>query len=105
MKQIASYIIVTNYFINKINNIRNIPPNSFLVTMDVNSLDTNIPDSEGIAAVEKAYNSYPRISNEIKAITTFLALILTLNNLICNCKNYLQIKRCAMGTICAPNLC
>lgn len=53
MKQIASYIIVTDYFINKINNMRNIPPNSFLVTMDVNSLDTNIPDSEGIAAVKK----------------------------------------------------
>ena len=33
--------------------MRNIPPNSFLVTMDVNSLDTNIPDSEGIAAVKK----------------------------------------------------
>ena len=38
-----------------------------------------------------------------KVITTFLALILTLNNFIFNCKNYLQIKGCAMETICAPS--
>ena len=38
-----------------------------------------------------------------KVITTFLALILTLNNFIFNCKNYLQVKGCAMGTICAPS--
>ena len=36
-------------------------------------------------------------------ITTFLALILTLNNLIFNSINYLQTKDCAMGTICAPS--
>ena len=29
--------------------------------------------------------------------------MLTLNNFIFNCKNYLQIKGCAMGTICAPS--
>ena len=38
-----------------------------------------------------------------KVITTFLALILTLNNLIFNSRNYLQTKGCAMGTICAPS--
>ena len=35
-------------------------------------------------------------------IITFLKLILTLNNFIFNCKTYLQIKGCAMGTKCAP---
>ena len=41
-------------------------------------------------------------------VITFLALILTLNNFIFNSKFYLQIKGCAMGTICAPtyaNIC
>ena len=33
----------------------------------------------------------------------FLALILTLNDFIFNSKFYLQIKGCAMGTICAPS--
>ena len=35
-------------------------------------------------------------------ITTFLALILTLNNFIFDCIHYLQIKGCAMVTIRAP---
>ena len=36
-------------------------------------------------------------------ITTFLALMLTLNNFIFNCKNPLQIKRWIIGTICASS--
>ena len=35
-------------------------------------------------------------------IVTLMSLILTLNNFVFNDKNYLQIKGCAMGTICAP---
>ena len=34
-------------------------------------------------------------------ITTFLRLISSLNNLLFNSRIYLQIKACAMGTICA----
>ena len=35
-------------------------------------------------------------------ITTFLELILTRNNFIFNFTFYVQIKGCAIGTICAP---
>ena len=97
-----SYIKGTNDFINKINSTGNIPPTSYLVTMDVKPLYTNVPNSEGIAAVKNAYCNYPKKSIATKVITTFLALILTLNNFIFNCKHYLHIKGCAMGTICAP---
>ena len=38
-----------------------------------------------------------------KIISTFHHLILTLNNFVFNCQNYLQIKGYAMGTKCAPN--
>ena len=38
-----------------------------------------------------------------KVITTFLALIITLNNFIFNYRNYLQKKGCAIGTICATS--
>ena len=65
--------------------------------MNVRSLYTSIPNSEGIAATKKRYDSYIH-----KIIATFLALILTLNNFVFNSKFYLQIKDCAMGTICAP---
>ena len=40
-----------------------------------------------------------------KVITTFLALILTLNNFIFNSIKYLQTKGSAMGTICALSIC
>ena len=35
-------------------------------------------------------------------MTTFLALILTLNNFVFNSNFYLQVNGCAMGAICAP---
>ena len=71
--------------------------------MDVKSLYTNIPNSEEIAAVKNAYDNNPKKSITTKVITTFMALILTLNNFIFNFKHYLQIKGFAMGTICAPD--
>ena len=80
-----------------------VPPNSFLAIMDVKSLYTSIPNNKGIASVKKKYGHYPNKTILTKIITTFLALILTLNSLIFNSKFYLQIKGCAMGTICAPS--
>ena len=62
VKQIPSYIKVTNDFIIKINDIGNIPPSSYLVTMNVKLLYTNIPNSEGIAAVTNAYDNYRKKS-------------------------------------------
>ena len=38
-----------------------------------------------------------------KVVTIFLALVLTLNNFVFNCKYYLQIKGSAMGMVCAPS--
>ena len=38
-----------------------------------------------------------------KVIIIFLFLILTLSSFIFNCKTYLQIKSCSIGTICAPS--
>ena len=71
--------------------------------MDVKLLYTNTPNSEGISAVKAAYESYSEKSVATKEIITFLTLILTLNNFKFNCKNYLQIRDCAIGTACAPN--
>ena len=85
VREIPSYIKDTNDFINKIDNFA-VPPNSFLVTMDVKSLYTSIPNNEGIASVKKKYDHYPNKTIPTKIITTFLALILTLNNFIFNSK-------------------
>ena len=71
--------------------------------MDVKSLYTSIPNNKGIASVKKKHDHFPNKTIPTKIITTFLALILTLNNFIFNSKFYLQIKGCAMGTIWAPS--
>ena len=102
VRKIHSYIKDTNDFINKINNFP-VPPNSRLVTMDVKSLYTSIPNNKGIASVKKKYDYYLKKTIPTKTITAFLALILTINSFIFNSKFYLQIKGCAMRTICAPS--
>ena len=101
VKEIPSYIKDTNDSVNQINNFK-VPENSFLVIMEVKALYTNIPSKEGTAAVKQKHDNYTKKIVATEAITTFLTLILTLNNFILNSKFYLQIKGCAIGTICAP---
>ena len=103
VKEIPSYVQDTTDFLRKINQIDFVPDNSYLVSLDVKSLYTNIPNAEGIKSVKTSLENYSKRTASTKVITTFLAVILTLNNFIFNCKNYLQIKGCAMGTICAPS--
>ena len=78
VKQIPSYIKDTNHLINKVKSF-SVPVNSVLVTMDVRSLYTSIPNNEGIDATKKRYNSYIHKTIPTEIITIFLALILTLN--------------------------
>ena len=70
--------------------------------MNVKSLNTSIPNNEGITSVKKKYDHYPKKKIHTKIITTFLARILTLNNFIFKSKFYLQLKGYVMRTICAP---
>ena len=102
VKQIPSYVKDTKDFINKINTVKSVPKNNYLVTMGGRSLYTNIPNPEGISAVKSAFDNYSTKTTSTKAITRFLALILTLNNFVFNCIHYLHIEGCAMVTICAP---
>ena len=101
VKQIPSYVKDTNDFINKINAVKSAPKKSYLVTMDVRLLYTNIPNAEGISAVKRAFGNYSKKTTSTKVITTFLALIITLNNFVFDCIHYLQRKRMRNG----HNLC
>ena len=80
VKQIPLYMQDTNRFINKVNNF-SVPVNSILFTMNVRSLYTSTPNNEGIAAAKKRYDNYIHKTLPAKFITTFLAIIFTLNNL------------------------
>ena len=89
-------------FIKKIEARDHVSDDSYLVSLDVCSLYTNIPHKKGIEAVkQKLKKSKPSIS--IKVILTFLKLVLKLNNFVFNGIKYLQKKGSAMGTKCAPS--
>ena len=102
VSKLPSYVKDTTDFINKIKDLT-VPDNAILATMDVSSLYTNIPNDEGIEAVCEtlSQNNYPTTINHV--ITTFLKLILILNNFVFNGYHYIQTKGCAMGTKCAPS--
>ena len=94
-----SYLKDTTDFINFIENTI-VPENIILVSMDVTSLYTNIPQEEGITTV---CNAYERFHNNRPPIPThflidMLRLILKENSFQFNGRNYLQIHGTAMGT-------
>ena len=102
VKKFKSYVKDPTNFIKKIEAIDPLRDDSYLVSLDVCSLYTNIPHKEGIQAVKQKSKKSKSIIN-IKVVLTFLKLILTLNNFVFNGINYLQKKGCAMGTACAPS--
>ena len=102
VKSLYSYVQDTTDFLNKIKDAsKNLPEQTILVTMDVKSLYTNIPNQEGIDAV-KSFLEYSEKQHLIPVIKAFLWLILTLNNFTFNDKNFLQTSGVSMGTKCAP---
>ena len=102
VESIPSYVRDITDFLQKLGKVKNIPHDCLLVTLDVKSLYTNIPNNECIKAAKEAYDNHPNKTVVTKVIITFLTLMLTLNNIFFNSINYLRIMRYAMGTICAP---
>ena len=94
-----SYLKDTTHFIRFIENTR-VPSNAFLVSMDVTSLYTNIPQEEGITIVCNAYEKFhdknPPIATHL--LKEMLSLILKENSFHFNGKDYLQTHGTAMGT-------
>ena len=103
VREIPCYIKDTNDFLRNLKPITEVPENSYLVTLDVKSLYTSMRNSEGIKAVKISHENFTKKTTATKVITTFLALILTLNNFIFNSKHFLQTKGSAIGTICTPS--
>ena len=73
---------------------------TFLVSMDVTSLYTNIPKEEGIKTVCEAYDTFHNNSPPIPIhyLREMLSLILKENSFQFNGKNYLQVHGTTMGT-------
>lgn len=102
-----SYLKDTQDFLTKINQIK-IPENSLLVTLDVESLYTNINNEEGMAAVAEAFakskrKDFTSMGRPDKEILELLKLSLENNDFMFNNEWYLQISGTAMGKKFAPN--
>ena len=89
----------------KVDQIDTMTPESLLVSLDVSSLYTNIPNKEGVQATHQSLLTDRGLVNNPSnlSLAELLWLVLTLNNFRFNGKNYLQIGGTAMGTRLAPS--
>ena len=95
----ASYLKDTTDFLNFIEKTK-LPKSTILVSMDVTSLYTNIPQEEGITTVCGAYEEFYAENPPIptRYLREMLSLILQENSFQFNGKDYLQTHGTAMGT-------
>ena len=101
-----SYVKDTTDFINKIESLPQASPHTILATIDVSSLYTNIPNTEGITACKSFLTKHRPGENtpHNNSIAQLLEYVLTKNNFDFNAKHYLQVGGTAMGTKVAPSL-
>ena len=99
----ASYVRDTQHFISRLKTLDKLPEGALLVTLDVSSLYTNIPNREGILAVA-AHLRRDRTKDPITPfLLKLLELVLHSMNFTFNEEHYLQVGGTAMGTAVAPN--
>ncbi|KAJ1186984.1 hypothetical protein NDU88_003763 [Pleurodeles waltl] len=100
---LPSCIRDTGHFISKIEGLQYRPDGEYLVTMDLESLYTNIPQQEAIDVVALYLNRRgddPALSFILKCLET----VLFNNYFDFNGKMYHQIKGVSMGAACAPSV-
>lgn len=97
----ASYVKDTYDFVNKLRTVK-VPSNSFLFSIDVDSLYTNIETARGLLAVSKAFRNFPRKDRPDAEIIQLLEMTLTRNDFEFNNNYYLQTCGCAMGRKYSP---
>ncbi|CAN7945344.1 unnamed protein product [Ixodes hexagonus] len=103
---LQSYVKDTTDFLNQINRMNEsdiISEDSILVTIDVNSLYTNIPHDEGLSAIREFLSVCPSSLADNDCILRLLELILNYNNFVFYNTHYLQIQGAAMGSKMSPN--
>ena len=84
VEKLKSYLKDTTDFLTKLTKIENLPKDSFLITMDIASLYTNILHKEGINAVAQSLEENNSVSISTRVIVKFLSLVLNLNNFTFN---------------------
>ena len=97
-----AYLKDTTDFVEKIKKLR-VPANAYLISIDVQSMYTNIDNDSGLLAVKKAFDRHPDKSRPDKEILDLLEIGLKRNDFTFNDQVYLQCSGTAMGKRWAPS--
>ena len=103
-QSLSSYVKDTPDFIQKLKSTKLAQANSYLVTLDVQPLYTNIPHEDGLGACRFFLASDTCTSHQlpIDSILSLIRLVLENNHFRFNNDNYLQETGAAMGSPMAP---
>jgi hypothetical protein len=102
---LRSYVKDTTHFLQILGELGDLPEDTLLVTLDVTSLYTNIPNDEGIQAARETLNrTRPEsgLQPTNASLIKLLELVLKRNNFQFNGQNFIQTGGTAMGTKLAP---
>ena len=100
VKILPSYVQDITHFLKKLDRIGRLPPDSLLITMDISSLYTNIPNQQGIEAAKSALLSSGQ--HRLKPSIS-LEKVLTMNNFSFAERHFLPVGGTAMRTKVAPS--
>ncbi len=101
-KRHPAYIKNTEDFINKIHSLE-LPKDFLLVTMDIESMYTNINHDKGLEATREALGRVSYTNDKYKAIVELLEISLKCNDFEFNGDFYLQTLGTSMGKKWAPH--
>ena len=102
-QKVSPYIKDTNQFLEKLEQLGQIPPNSYLVMIDVVALYTSLPHRDGILAVKEALEKRTVKQPLTWVLLRLLHLILTKTAFKFIDSYYEQVPGTSMGTVCAPS--
>ena len=103
MQSLPSYVKDTSDFIQKLKSAKLAHANSYLVTLDVSSLYTNIPHKDGLDACRFFLNKNSSSKDlPVDSMLKLIELVLENNHFQFNSENYMQKMGTAMGSPMAP---
>ncbi|CAJ0933257.1 unnamed protein product [Ranitomeya imitator] len=102
VKTTRSFLLDTGHFIRVIKDLGTIPPESWLVTLDVNSLYTSISHDRGMEATRSLLSTSDLSDGSVQLCLDLLQIVLHENFFLYEDTFYVQKRGTAMGSHVAP---
>ncbi len=101
---LPSFVKDTTDFLNKIDSLKDVNDGVFVCTMDVTSLYTNVPHTEGLEALKHFLDRRESLTPPTDFLVKMTELILKRNYFKFEDSFYLQLQGVPMGSASSPNL-